>query len=121
MRGLLLCILIAGCSRPGAGPVEVPLASPSGTFVVTTEMSGAEAAPTQRYCVRLKVKDVQTARAATFQTGASDGQKWAVAWSPSGALVLYSSDIGIRSYDIKDGQIIERSPDDAEREAARSA
>ncbi len=57
----------------------------------------------------------------TFQTGASDYQKWAIAWSPSGSLVLYSSDIGIYAYDIKDGKIDERSPTDAESEVARDA
>lgn len=117
MRVLLLCLLIAGCSRPAA----LPLASPSGAFAVTTEISGEEAGPTRRYCVRFKVKDVQTAREMTFQTGASHGQKWAIAWSPSGSLVLYSSDIGTRAYDIGGGRISERSPDNAEEEVARGA
>lgn len=120
MRMFLLCIVIAGCSR-ASRPVSVPLASPSGEFSVTTEISGEEAGPTRRFCVRLKLKDAQTSRETSFQTGASDAQKWALAWSPSGAIVLYSSDIGTRAYDIKDGQIIERSPDKAEKDVARRA
>jgi hypothetical protein len=102
-------------------PAALPLASPSGEFVVTTEISGAEAGPVRRYCVRLKVRDVRTSRETSFQTGASDFQCWAIAWTHSGALVLYSSDIGMRSYDIKDGQIIERDPGDAEQDVARGA
>jgi hypothetical protein len=117
MRVLFLCLLFIGCSSPAA----VPLASPSGTFVVTTEIPGDEAGPTRRHCIRLKIKDVRTAREMTFQTEASNGQKWAIAWSPSEALVVYSSDIGTRAYDIKGGRIIERSPDNAERDLARTA
>ncbi len=117
-RALLLCLLITGCS---ARPIAPPLISPSGAFAVTTEISGAEAGPSDRYCVRLKVRETKTGRVMTFQTGASDVQKWAIAWSPSDSLVLYSSDIGILAYDIKNGQIVERSPDDAERKVAREA
>jgi hypothetical protein len=64
---------------------------------------------------------MQTKHEMTFQTGASDAQKWAIAWSPSGSLVLYSTDIGTRAYDIKDGHVIERSPNDAESDVARGA
>lgn len=85
------------------------------------EISGRSAGPTLRYCVRLKVREIRMGREMTFLTGASDFQKWAVAWSPSDSLILYSSDIGTRAYDIKGGQSVERSPDDAESEVARGA
>jgi len=114
---LLFCLVLLGsCAR-----VSAPLTSPSGAFVATTEISGEEAGPTRRFCVRLKVTDTRTKREMTFQTGASNAQKWAVAWSPSGSLILYSSDIGIQAYDMKAGQIVERAADEAEKEVARKA
>ncbi len=115
-RLLLLCLLIAGCSRPPA-----PLVSPSGAFSARAEISGNEAGPTRRLCVRLRVTDIPAKREITFQTGASDVQKWAVGWSPSNSLVLYSSDVGTMAYDIKNGQIAERMPDATEQEVARKA
>jgi hypothetical protein len=117
-RAILLGLALAGCSPRPEAP---PLASPSGEFAVTAEVSGEEAGPTRRHCVRLKVEETKTGRVMTFQTGASDVQKWAIAWSPAGSLVLYSSDIGTLAYDIRDGRIAEREPDAAERESARDA
>lgn len=117
IRSLLLCLLLVGCSRP-ASPYIV---SPSGVFSARAEISGNEAGPTRRYCVRLGIEDIKTKRWLTFQTGASDVQKWAVAWSPSDSLVLYSSDIGTLAYDVKDGQILERTPDADELEVGRKA
>jgi hypothetical protein len=118
-RLLLLCLLVVvGCARPA----PTALVSPSGAFSATTEISGSqETDATRRHCVRLKVQDVQAAREITFQTAASNVHKWAIAWAPSGALVLYSSDIGILAYDIDAGQIIERTANDGESEAAREA
>lgn len=116
IRLLLLCLLITGCSRSSA-----PLASPSGAFSVTTEISGDEAGPTRRLCVRLKIIDASAKSEIAFQTGASDMQKWAVAWSPSNSLVLYSSDIGTLAYDIKGAHIVERAPDATEQEVGRQA
>ena len=115
-RLLLLCLLVAGCSRQAA-----PLVSPSGAYSVATEISGDEAGPTRRLCVRLRVTDLVASREITFQTGASDVQKWAAAWSSSNALVLYSSDIGTMAYDIKDGRVTERVPAAAELEVGRKA
>lgn len=101
--------------------VAAPSVSPSGAFSARTEISGDEAGPTRRLCVRLRVTDIVANREIIFQTGASDAQKWAVGWSPSNSLVLYSSDVGTMVYDIKDGQIVERIPDPTEQEVARKA
>ena len=101
-RLFLICLLLVGCSRQAA-----PLVSPSGAFSAATEISGDEAGPTRRLCVRLRVTDIVARREITFQTGASDVQKWAAAWSPS--------------YDIRDGRIAERVPDAAELEVGRKA
>jgi hypothetical protein len=105
----------------GKSLLAVPILSPSGAFSARTEISGDEAGPTRRLCVRLRVTNIPAKREIAFQTGASDVQKWAVGWSPSNSLVLYSSDVGIMAYDIKDGQMVERMPDAAEQEVARKA
>ena len=117
MRVLLCCALVlSGCLQ------EVPhrLASPSGAFIATAEVAGKEAGSRQN-CVRLKVTDSKTKQVITYQTDASDVQKWALAWSPSGSLVLYSSDVGTSAYDITTGQIVERDPTSDEKEVARQA
>ncbi len=101
--------------------LAAPIVSPSGAFSARTEISGDEGGPTRRLCVRLRVTDIPAKREIAFQTGASDVQKWAVAWSPSNCLVLYSSDVGTMSYDIKGGQVVERMPDVAEQQLARKA
>ena len=56
-----------------------------------------------------------------FQTGASDGQRWAIAWTPVNTLVLYSSDIGTLAYDVKSGKIIERKATAEETKIADEA
>jgi hypothetical protein len=71
--------------------------------------------------VKLIVLEIATGRKMAFQTGASTVQKWALAWSPTDSLVLYSSDIGTNAYDFKAGEITERSPNTNERELGREA
>ena len=63
----------------------------------------------------------RAARDTAVSTGASNGQKWAIGWSANDVLVLYSSDIGTYSYDIKDDGLRERSPEDDEIEVGRSS
>ena len=114
---LLYPLLFVACARLAAAPQT----SPSGNFTIRTEIAGDEAGPSRRLCVRLVVHEIATHKDLTFQTGASDGQKWAVAWSPTNALVLYSSDIGTNAYDIKGGVITQRAADSVELEAGRGA
>ncbi|HEU5118048.1 MAG TPA: hypothetical protein VFT74_15600 [Isosphaeraceae bacterium] len=116
-KALRFGLLVAGGSRP----VGKPLISPDGRHEAQTEISGNEAGPTRCCCVRVKFREIDTGHEMTFQTGASDYQKWAITWSPSGSLVLYSSDIGICAHDLKDGKVVERSADDAESQIARGA
>jgi hypothetical protein len=71
--------------------------------------------------VRLKVTDLSTAKEMVFQTDASDVQKWALTWAPPSVLVLYSSDVGTMSYDIKDGTLVERQATAEEKVLGRSA
>ena len=113
---VLMAVFMSGCSRK-----EASITSPSGLLIAAPEISGEEAGPTRRHCVRLRIKDTQTQQEHTFQTGASDYHKWALTWSASGTLVLYSSDIGISAYDIKSGQIVERDANTQEQELARQA
>ena len=115
---LSICaVLVIGCSRQTASP----LSSPSGAFIVSPEISGAEAGPTRRGCVLLQITDTKNKRTLRLQTGASDYQKWALAWSPTDTLVLYSSDIGTLAYDVQSGQILEREPSPAEKDFGREA
>jgi len=117
-RLFLLCLLLPSCSRREP---PLPLISPSGNYRLTTEVPGKEAGPTRRYCLRLKVTDLQANREMRLQTGASDFQKWAVAWSTSNTLVLYSSDVGTKAYDIKSDQILERDATNTELDVGDKA
>ena len=114
---LLVLGLFAGCSR-----VELPaLASPSGTYFARAEISGDEAGTVKRLCVRLRVLDQASKKEAIFQTDASDRMKWAIAWAAEKTLVLYSSDVGMHAYDIREGSITERPPTESEKDVARIA
>ena len=95
--------------------------SPSGKFTVRTVISGDEAGPTRRLCVKMVVANTATRNEMIFQSGASDTQKWALAWAPTNSLILYSSDIGTSAYDIEDSKIIERPATPEEQEFARKA
>ena len=109
--------LVCSCTQRGPSSVS----SPSGFYTVQTEISGDEAGPTRRLCVKLKVTEIHTKKEIVFQTGASDVQKWALGWSPDNAVVLYSSDRGIYSYEIRDGAIHERPANQEEQEVGRNA
>ncbi len=71
--------------------------------------------------MKLRVNKIGTKQELTFQTGASDGQKWAAAWSASNCIVLYSSDIGTRAYEITNDKIVEHMPDAAEAKTGEKA
>lgn len=113
----LAVILLAACSRSA----PVAYLSPSGAYSVTTEISGNDAGPVLRLCVRLKFLNTVTKQEFVFQTRASDVQKWALAWAPGGTLVLYSSDIGIMAYEIGNGMISERLATEQEQAVGRRA
>lgn len=103
------------------GPVPDPILSPSGHYSVTTEISGADAGPDFGLCVRLKIVEAASGKVSTFQTGASDTQKWALDWSPDDTLILYSSDIGTYAYELTSGGIVERLATKEERDVGRNA
>lgn len=113
----LSVLLSAACTQLQAAPLQ----SPSGEFIVRTEISGDEAGPKRRLCVKLLIHTVTSQKELFFQTGASDTQKWAMAWSPTNVLVVFSSDIGTNAYEIKDGKIIERPASREEQEIGRKA
>jgi hypothetical protein len=112
-----LIFMIAFCTHAISDGIN----SPSGLYSVIAEISGEEAGPTRRLCVRLKVTEVTTKKEMIFQTGASDVQKWAISWSAKNVIVLYSSDIGTHSYIIKNGKIIEHQANEDEKEVGRRA
>jgi hypothetical protein len=114
---LFAILLLPACSRLARSA----LLSPSGAYSVTTELSGDEAGPTRRLCVRLRFTSAAAKREITFQTSASDVQKWAIAWSPGDSLVLYSSDIGSYAYEIENGIVLERLANDQEQAVGRQA
>jgi hypothetical protein len=114
---LLSVLLLTACARSSAAP----LPSPSGALTARTEISGDEAGPKRRLCVKLFISEIASHKELLFQTDASDTQKWAMAWSPANVLVLYSADVGTNAYEIKDGKIIERAASPEEREIGREA
>ena len=84
------------------------------------KVSGDEAGPTRRLCVRLRILNTKTQKESVFQTGASNNSKWAVGWRGD-VLVLFSSDTGIYAYDLVADAITERPANDDEAEVGRQA
>jgi hypothetical protein len=107
---LLICAFFLTSCSPSK---SVSITSPSGVCIVQTEISGNK--------VRLKFTDTATKNELSFQSRASDLQKWAIDWSPKNTLILYSSDIGTYAYELKDGAVIERLAQDDELEVGRKA
>lgn len=113
---LMFLLLMAACGPRGVSSFE----SPDGRYIASPEVSGDEAGPTRRMCVRLRIVDQKSKTELVYQTGASDNSKWAVGWLGS-VPVLFSSDIGIYAYDIAGSAIIERPANEEEKEAGRKA
>ena len=120
MKLYAISFLILGLTSCAARPPD-PIVSPSSRLTARAEISGEEAGPTRRLCVRLTITDTATGGQHTYQTGASIVHKWAIGWSPKDVLVLYSSDAGIFAYEIQGGHIVERRADKDEEEIGRKA
>jgi hypothetical protein len=112
----MFLLLLSACSPHVNQPVE----SPDGHYILSAEVSGDEAGPTRRMCVRLRITDQKTKTESVYQTGASDNSKWAVGWLGD-VPILFSSDIGIYAYNITGGSITERLANEEEKEAGRKA
>lgn len=112
----VMSLFLAACTPRSSERID----SPNGSYTVWAEISGNEADPTRRMCVRLKIEDKTTKAVKAFQTGASDYSAWAIGWQGD-AVVLYSSDIGTYAYDIGPDSIHERAANLDEEMAGRSA
>jgi len=114
---LTVLLSLVGCSR--SGPVEFQ--APTGPLTVLVEISGPEAGPTRKDCVRLCFRNALTGKQVIEQTPASNAMKWAAVWSDADTFALFSSDVGIVAYDFTHGSITERPASETEKEAARAA
>ncbi|HVU17514.1 MAG TPA: hypothetical protein VHD32_11345 [Candidatus Didemnitutus sp.] len=119
----VVVIALVAFEKPVAKAEPLTLALPldNGAYVVSTDISGPDAGPTRRNCVVLHVTEKETGKEMVFQTAASNQMKWALDWSAPQTLVLYSGDVGVGAYDIKDGKIISRTATEAEQAVARKA
>ena len=90
-------LLLAGCSPAISRMDRAP--SPTGDMIVAAVPNESKADPTKYRCLQLILMDHTGNTLSTIQTGASDGQKWAVGWMKTGSIVvLQSSDIGTQAY-----------------------
>jgi len=120
MKSLLpamIVVLLVACGRSNVAPIS----SPFGAYLLQFEISGEDAGPILRGCVKLIVRDVESGRELSFQTKASDHSKWAAAWASSNTIVIHSSDVGTYAYEIVDGRFSERPANADERKFGRSA
>ena len=108
MRTIAIVGLIAfiGCGRMMKPNERVP--SPSATFVVAAIPNESKADPKTYRCIRLILEHRNGNVLSAVQTGASDGQKWAVGWMSSGdVIVLQSSDIGTKAFNVQSNRLVE--------------
>jgi hypothetical protein len=97
---LLLVIALSGCSRSTADPLA-PVKSPNGSLTVTPSINQSKADPTKYLCVALDIADSSGKPMHHVQSGASDRMKWAIGWFDDSTVVLYSSDIGTRAWELR--------------------
>ncbi len=96
---LSLVLLLKVCAQRGQPPVE----SPSGEYNVFATVEEVS-------LIRLHLTNKEGVELDTVYSGASDAMKWALGWMPDeDVVVLQSSDIGTRSYDIVNNRFVAKS------------
>ena len=87
----------------GCGSQDYPQAdSPSGAYSVSTSKS-------EKGLVSIHLSDAQGVELHEIESSASDFIQWSIGWMPGeDIVVLQSSDIGPRAYDIIDNKLVER-------------
>ncbi len=99
-------MVLIGCGRM-MNPTE-RVSSPSGTFVVAAIPNESKADPGKYRCIRIILEHRNGNSLSAVQTGASDGQKWAVEWMPTGeVVVLQSSDIGTQAFIVQSNALVQ--------------
>ena len=99
-------LVLVGCG-PTMKSVE-RAASPSDVFVVAAIPNESKADPRKYRCIRLILENRNGNSLSAVQTGASDGQKWAVGWMPTGDIVvLQSSDIGTQAFTVQSNALVQ--------------
>jgi len=109
-------VLLSSCS-PAAGPA---IESSSKLYSLFKKIYENEADPPCRLCVRLRIKDLAGDKEIVYQMGTSDVLRWAVCWFTD-TVVLFSSDIGTKASETRNGTVVERLASNDEREADRVA
>ena len=103
----LISLLFAGCFGSSSSALS-PIQSPDGNLILIPSVNRAKSDLTKHLCINFKINDGSGSTLHEIQTGASDIQKWAIAWFDDSTIVLYSSDIGTYAWKLDgDGQISE--------------
>jgi len=87
----------------GCGSQDYPQAdSPSGAYSISTSKS-------EKGLVSIYLTNAQGVELHEIESSASDFIKWSIGWMPDeDVVVLQSSDVGTRAYDIIEGRLVER-------------
>lgn len=96
---LSLVALVNFCARTAHPPIQ----SPSGEYSVFATIEEVS-------LIKLHLTNKEGVELHTVNSGASDAMKWALGWMPGeNIVVLQSSDVGTRAYDIVDNRLVARS------------
>ena len=85
------CALVLAACSPKSSP---PLPSPDGLLTLHTSVESSRSDPTLYGCVIIEVHDKTAKVLHRENTGASDFQRWDIAWTSNDKFRLTSSDIG---------------------------
>jgi hypothetical protein len=96
---LSLVALLNVCAQREHPPIQ----SPSGEYSIFATIEEVS-------LIKLHLTNKEGVELDTVYSGASDAMKWALGWMPSeNVVVLQSSDIGTRAYDIVDNRLVAKS------------
>src|SRR3981081_1678435 len=98
---ILLTITFASCLQIRK-PKEI-ITAPSGQYNLEIDFNNNKDDKTKYQCIILTLLEKKYHQITTFQTGASDFQKWAIAWYPNkDTIIMNSGDIGTYAYHLTD-------------------
>lgn len=96
---LSLMALLNSCGQKEHSPIQ----SPSGEYSIFATIEEVS-------LIHLHLTNKEGVELDTVYSGASDAMKWALGWMPDeDVVVLQSSDIGTRGYDIVDNRLVAKS------------
>lgn len=102
---ILIVLTLVGCGFQ-ADYHEGPISSPGSKLEVSAFVNRTDSKKQDYFKVMLIVNDKTTGETIEQLTGIGHAMKWAIGWYSQNVIVAQSSDIGTRSWEYLDGELV---------------